>query len=59
VLGLTPDPITLFGGLLGRCIRDSFAKERSVLLEDGIFLIVGAFSSFATVYLLSLAGVFV
>lgn len=55
---LPQDPGTLFGSLLAGCIRDEYLKDdRKVLAEGVIFLILGACSSVATTYLLSLAGV--
>ncbi|MDG6902417.1 MAG: hypothetical protein JRM80_10740 [Nitrososphaerota archaeon] len=52
------DPGTLFGSLLAGCIRDDYLKDdRKVLAEGVVFLILGACSSVATTYLLSLAGV--
>jgi hypothetical protein len=57
-LKLSQDPVTTFGGLLARCIRDVFVKEdRKVLAEGVLFLLFGACSSVATTYFLSLAGV--
>ena len=54
------DPGSTFGGLLASCIRDDYVKEeRGVITEGMLFLILGAVSSVATTYLLSLAGVFV
>jgi len=54
---LSQDPGSTFGGLLAGCIRDDYVKqERKILAEGIIFLILGAASSVATTYLLSLAG---
>ena len=57
---LSRDPGSTFGGLLAGCIRDDYVKdEKRVLTEGVVFLILGAISSVATTYLLSVAGVFV
>ncbi|HXY56797.1 MAG TPA: hypothetical protein VEH01_04195 [Nitrososphaerales archaeon] len=54
---MSQDPGSTFGGLLAGCIRDDYVKqERKILAEGIIFLILGAASSVATTYLLSLAG---
>lgn len=50
------DPGSLFGNLMSVCIRDRYAQERPVLAEGVLLLILGACSSVATTYLLSLAG---
>lgn len=50
------DPGSLFGGLLSVCIRDDYAKEPKVLVEGVLLLLLGACSSVATTYFLSLAG---
>jgi hypothetical protein len=47
---------TLFGGLLNVCISDSFVKERKLLAEGALFVLLGVASSFVTTYLLSIAG---
>jgi hypothetical protein len=50
----------LFGGLLAACIRDDYVKENGKILAEGVlFVVLGACSSLATTYVLSLAGVFV
>jgi hypothetical protein len=52
------DPGSIFGGLLSRCISDEYhQQERKILAEGVVFLVVGAFSSVATTYLLSMAGI--
>jgi hypothetical protein len=57
---LPQDPGSTFGGLLAGCISDDYVKEeRRVITEGVLFLILGACSSVATTYLLSLAGIFV
>ena len=57
-LELSQDPGSIFGGLLAGCIRDDYVKqERRILAEGVLFLVLGAFSSVATTYILSLAGV--
>jgi len=57
---MTPDPTSIFGGLLRSCIRDDYVSTDSKFLAEGVlFLALGAFSSVATTYVLSLAGVLV
>lgn len=57
---LSQDPGSTFGGLLAGCISDDYVKEQRRILTEGVlFLILGAASSVATAYLLSLAGIFV
>ncbi len=54
------DPGSIFGGLLAACISDEYVKQdRKMAAEGAFFLILGACSSVATTYLLSLAGIFV
>lgn len=47
----------MFGNLMSVCIRDDYAKEQKVLAEGVLLLLLGACTSVATTYLLSLAGV--
>jgi len=55
---LSQDPSSVFGGLLARCIRDDYLKGDNKLVTEGaLFLILGAASSVATTYLLSMAGI--
>ncbi len=57
---MSQDPGSIFGGLLAGCISDEYEKqERKVLAEGVLFLILGAVSSVATTYMLSLAGLLV
>jgi len=54
------DPGTIFGALLRGCISDRYADEDPKILAEGVlFLLLGAFSSVATTYVLSLAGILV
>lgn len=53
---MSKDPGSLFGNLTSVCIRDSFPDEGRVLAEGVLLLVLGACSSVATTYLLSLAG---
>ena len=53
------DPSALFGGLLNVCIREDSFKGESLLRDSIIFTILGIGSSVATVYALSLLGLFV
>ena len=55
---MSQDPSSVFGGLLARCIRDDYLKEDSKIATEGmLFLVLGAASSVATTYLLSMAGI--
>ncbi len=55
---MPPEPGSIFGGLLARCIRDVYVKDDSRLVAEGVvFLIFGAASSVATTYLLASVGV--
>ena len=57
---MPPDPGSIFGGLLGKCIRDDYDEHgRRGLAEEVLFLVLGACSSVATTYLLSVVGIFV
>jgi hypothetical protein len=50
----------VFGNLLSGCIRDVWVEQdRMAVVEGVMFLILGAASSVATTYLLSMAGIFV
>ena len=52
------DPASIFGGLLARCISDAYLKaDRKALTEEALFLIIGAVSSVATTYALSVAKI--
>jgi hypothetical protein len=52
------DPMSSFGKLMLRCIRDEYVRqERRVVLEGVLFLALGICASLATTYLLSLAGI--
>jgi hypothetical protein len=54
---LPPDPGAIFGSLLARCIRDEYADDDSKKVAEGVvFLMLGAFCSVLTTYLLSMAG---
>lgn len=54
------DPGSIFGGLLLGCISDHYADQDPKVLAEGVlFLLLGAFSSVATTYLLSWAGILV
>ena len=57
---MSKDPGSTFGRLLAGCIRDDYVKqERQILAEGVLFLVLGAVSSVATTYVLSLAGILV
>jgi len=57
---LPRDPGSIFGGLLAACIRDNYETDgRKMAAESVLFIILGACSSVATGYLLSLAGILV
>ena len=52
------EPGTIFGGLLAGCISDDYIKpDKKMIAEGVVFLILGAFSSVATTYLLSMVGI--
>jgi hypothetical protein len=57
---LPRDPGSTFGGLLAACIKDDYnTEDRKMVAESVFFIILGACSSLATGYLLSLAGILV
>jgi len=51
------DPASIFGSLLSRCIRDVYHDQDRTMAEGVVFLVLGAFSSVVTTYLLSMAGI--
>jgi hypothetical protein len=53
---LPRDPGSIFGGLLNVCVRDDYVRERRLLTEGVLFVLLGVVSSFATTYLLTMAG---
>ena len=55
---MSQDPGSTFGGLLAGCISDEYPEpEKRAVLEGVAFVLLGAASSVATTYLLSLAGI--
>ena len=55
---MSQDPGSTFGGLLAGCISDDYPDpEKRAVLEGVAFVLLGAASSVATTYLLSLAGI--
>lgn len=56
VLDMASDPRSIFGGLLAGCISDEYDRPGKVLAEGALLMVLGAFCSVATTYLLSLAG---
>jgi hypothetical protein len=57
---MPPDPSSIFGSLLASCIRDDYTEHgRRGLAEEVLCLVIGACTSVATTYLLSVAGIFV
>ncbi len=55
---MPPEPVSIFGHLLARCIRDDYIKDDSKLAAEGVvFVLLGAVSSVVTTYVLSVAGV--
>ncbi|HEY6283815.1 MAG TPA: hypothetical protein VIW22_07825 [Nitrososphaerales archaeon] len=57
---MPPDPGSIFGSLLGVCIRDDYAEHgKRGMAEELLCLVGGACASIATTYLLSVAGIFV
>jgi hypothetical protein len=54
---MTPDPGTLFGGLLRGCISDRYLpRDRTAAAEGVACVILGVGSSLLTTYILSAAG---
>ena len=54
------DPGSIFGSLLGACIRDDYTEHgKRGMAEEILCLVVGACTSVATTYLLSVVGIFV
>jgi len=54
---MTPDPATLFGGLLRGCISDRYLpRDKAAVAEGVVFVVLGVCSSFLTTYILSAAG---
>jgi len=53
------DPLSMFGGLMRSCIRDDYEKDRGVVVESVVVMILGIASSVLTTYLLSTLGVLV
>ena len=57
---MPPDPASTFGSLLGTCISDDYVEHgKRSMAEEVLFLVLGACSSIATTYLLSVVGIFV
>ena len=57
---MTPDPVSVFGSLLGGCISDRYLpKDRAGAVEGALFLFLGVFSSVATTLFLSATGILV
>jgi len=57
---MPPDPGSIFGSLLGSCIRDDYVEQgKRSMAEEILFLVLGVCTSVATTYLLSFAGIFV
>jgi hypothetical protein len=57
---MPPDPGSTFGSLLASCIRDDYVEQgKRSMAEQILFLVLGACTSVATTYLLSLVGIFV
>ena len=54
---LPQDPMSLFGSLLTSCVSDDYQKERRLMFEGALVMVLGVASSVATAYLLSAAGV--
>ncbi|HEV2137363.1 MAG TPA: hypothetical protein VGR53_00810 [Nitrososphaerales archaeon] len=57
---MPPDPSSIFGSLLGACIRDDYTEHgKRGMAEEVLCLVIGACTSVATTYLLSVVGIFV
>ncbi len=55
-----PDPGAIFGGLMRGCISDSYLKkDKGVILESALSLILGIASSIVTTYVLAAVGLLV
>jgi hypothetical protein len=53
---LTDDLASMFGGLSKVCVSDDYARDRRVLAEGVLFLMLGAVCSVTTTYILASAG---
>ncbi|HLQ06971.1 MAG TPA: hypothetical protein VK126_04390 [Nitrososphaerales archaeon] len=57
---MPPEPGSIFGSLLGACISDDYVEHgKRGMAEEVLALVIGACTSVATTYLLSVAGIFV
>lgn len=57
---MSQDPGSIFGGLLAGCISDDYVRrDKKMIAEGAAFLLLGACSSVATTYALSIAGILV
>jgi hypothetical protein len=57
---MPPEPGSIFGSLLGACIRDDYVEHgKRGMAEEVLCLVIGACTSIATTYLLSVVGIFV
>ncbi len=56
---MSQEPLSIFGDLLRRCIRDDYVGDGSAARESVIFTFLGMGCSVLTVYALSLLGLFV
>lgn len=57
---MAQDPGSIFGSLLGACIRDDYTEHgKRGMAEELLCVVVGACTSVATTYLLSVFGIFV
>ncbi|MDG6982270.1 MAG: hypothetical protein JRM74_02330 [Nitrososphaerota archaeon] len=53
---MPPEPGPLFGGLLNFCVSERYNDDRKILAEEVVLVVLGAASSFLTVYALSALG---
>ena len=53
---MPPEPGSLFGGLLAVCVNDEYKRDRKILAEGALLVLLGGASSFLTVYALSALG---
>ena len=53
------EPMSEFGALMNVCVSDEYRRDRGVVRDGAVFIILGLASSVLTTYLLSLARIFV
>jgi heme O synthase-like polyprenyltransferase len=53
---MSNDPLSMFGGLMRRCIREDRLEDGKILTEGVLLMILGVASSFVTTYVLAWLG---